>query len=72
MLPTDGLVIDMDRLIMFSTNTSSIQEVLFFLQMRPEKAAPAYELTDDEKIILSILEKHENKLSLSTLKEQAA
>jgi len=40
--------------------------------MRPEKAAPAYELTDDEKIIISILEANQNKLSIAALKEQAA
>lgn len=37
MPPTSGLGIGMDRLIMFLTNQQSIQEVLFFPQMRPEK-----------------------------------
>ena len=39
MPPTSGLGIGMDRLIMFLTNNQSIQEVLFFPQMRPEKKA---------------------------------
>ena len=39
MPPTAGLGIGMDRLIMFLTNNQSIQEVLFFPQMRPEKKA---------------------------------
>ncbi len=37
MPPTSGLGIGMDRLIMFLTNNESIQEVLFFPQMKPEK-----------------------------------
>ena len=68
MPPTSGLGIGMDRLIMFLTNTTSIQEVLFFPQMRPEKTAPSYELTEDEKLIISLLEKNENKFEINELK----
>lgn len=37
MPPTSGMGIGMDRLVMFLTGQESIQEVLFFPQMRPEK-----------------------------------
>ncbi len=37
MPPTSGMGIGIDRLVMFMTNKDSIQEVLFFPQMRPEK-----------------------------------
>lgn len=37
MPPTSGMGIGIDRLTMFMTNQASIQEVLFFPQMRPEK-----------------------------------
>ena len=70
MPPTSGLGIGMDRLIMFLTNNASIQEVLFFPQMRPEKKV-SYELTEDEKFIVSLLEK-ENNQPIGTLKENAA
>jgi len=69
MPPTSGLGIGMDRLIMFLTNNASIQEVLFFPQMRPEKKGP--ELTEDEKLILNLL-KTENNQALTQLKEKSA
>uniref|UniRef100_UPI003FEF0E62 lysine--tRNA ligase n=1 Tax=Phocaeicola sp. TaxID=2773926 RepID=UPI003FEF0E62 len=40
MPPTSGMGIGMDRLVMLMTGQSTIQEVLFFPQMRPEKKAP--------------------------------
>lgn len=68
MPPTSGLGIGMDRLIMFLTNNASIQEVLFFPQMRPEKKAVA--LSDDEKLISEIM-KTTKSLALDALKSQA-
>ena len=70
MPPTAGLGIGMDRLMMFLTNNASIQEVLFFPQMRPEKKMPAIELGDDEKLILEILKSSEAML-LSEVKEKS-
>jgi len=40
MPPTAGLGIGMDRLAMIMTNSNSIQDVLFFPQMKPEKNTP--------------------------------
>ena len=40
MPPTSGIGIGIDRLVMLMTGQSTIQEVLFFPQMKPEKTAP--------------------------------
>ncbi|QBJ88585.1 lysine--tRNA ligase [Chryseobacterium gleum] len=71
MPPTSGLGIGMDRLIMFLTNNASIQEVLFFPQMRPEKSAPQIELGEDEKVILEILNSQEEPMALAEVKERS-
>jgi lysyl-tRNA synthetase class 2 len=67
MPPTSGLGIGMDRLIMYLTNNESIQEVLFFPQMRPEKNKLT--LSDDEQLIIDLLSAEESFL-LDSLKAQ--
>ncbi|OWR14352.1 lysine--tRNA ligase [Chryseobacterium sp. VAUSW3] len=71
MPPTSGLGIGMDRLIMFLTNNPSIQEVLFFPQMKPEKAVPQIELGEDEKVILEILNSQEEPMDLAEVKTRS-
>lgn len=68
MPPTSGIGIGIDRLVMFMTNNSSIQEVLFFPQMKPEKKAVA--MTDEEKAVLAIL-KTNSPIALNDLKSQS-
>ncbi len=67
MPPTSGIGIGIDRLVMLMTNNSSIQEVLFFPQMKPErKTIP---LAEEEKLILDLLKK-ESPILLNSLKEK--
>lgn len=70
MPPTSGLGIGMDRLIMFLTNNASIQEVLFFPQMKPEKSTPSVELNDEQKAVYDLIVKAE-KIELNALKDQS-
>ncbi|WP_425390534.1 lysine--tRNA ligase [Ekhidna sp.] len=70
MPPTAGVGLGIDRLTMIMTNSNSIQDVLFFPQMRPEVKSRAAELEGDSKAVFEMLEK-EGKIELNALKEQS-
>ncbi len=69
MPPTAGLGVGIDRLSMIMTNSNSIQDVLFFPQMKPEKKVEV-ELTQEAQGVLDLLTKA-GKTELAALKESA-
>ena len=68
MPPTSGIGIGIDRLVMLFTNNVSIQEVLFFPQMKPERKG--VELNEEEKSLMNFI-KNNSPVELSLAKVES-
>ena len=68
MPPTSGIGIGIDRLVMLFTNNASIQEVLFFPQMKPEKKG--IELSKEEKKLIKYI-KNNSPVELTVAKSES-
>ncbi len=67
MPPTSGIGIGIDRLIMLMTNNTSIQEVLFFPQMKPDNTSK--DISDELSKILDVI-KNKEVLNIDDLKSE--
>ena len=65
MPPTSGIGIGIDRFIMLMTDNTSIQEVLFFPQMKPEN--PSLDISEESSKILNII-RNNKELNIDDLK----